>query len=120
MPVSITPKIAYFVWFEGLHWDRVPPTSVFGMAQKKKTTTKKTTKKTSSAKKTSTKSSSAKKKSVKATKKDVDAAAVAVASAVAEATPAVEKAFESVVVYANDIKSSSVRQRVLAWFKRGR
>jgi hypothetical protein len=90
------------------------------MAQKKKTTNKKTNKKTSSVKKTSTKSASAKKKSVASTKKDIEDAAVAVASAVAEAAPAVEKAFESVVVYANDIKSSSVRQRVLAWFKRGR
>lgn len=90
------------------------------MAQTKKTTSKKTsTKKASSSK---SKASSAKKRATNAVKKSETAKAVK--TAVDSVVPAMEKdvkeVLDTVIVYANDLKSKSLRERVLAWFKKSK
>lgn len=87
--------------------------------------TKKTSKKKTSSKKTSTakaKTSSKKKHPASAASKSetVEAVKTAVESVVPALEKDVQDVLDTVIVYANDLKSKSLRQRVLAWFKKSK
>lgn len=102
-------------------WEGCVSTSVWGMAKTKKPTQKKTSAKKKTAS-TKAKSASKKKHPSAAVKKSETVKAVK--TAVEAVVPAVEKdvqeVLETVIVYANDLKSTSLRQRVLAWFKKSK
>lgn len=89
------------------------------MAQKKKSTPKQ---KKSPAKKKATPRKSPSKAVVKsntaeAVKDATQSVAAAVAEDISPAEKYVQDVLNPVIVYANDLKSKSLRQRVLAWFK---
>lgn len=90
-------------------------TSVFTMASKKKTPTKSNKKKTTTKKKAAPKKS--RPASTSTAKASVAKAQVEVAAAVSSVEPVAKEVAGNVVVYANDVKSKSLRQRVLAWFR---